>query len=446
MAPNRDSLKCFFETRRFLDLMEDSFFKNEELETVLPRGQIVLIAINYIRNLFSRNEKVIDFSGHHSAVNERVNYLVLSIERYYYCQREEPFIIWCMSVMQEFRVFFAVLKPQMSSEGTINKLLVVFINFLLEILEKVHWKKSDFQDQNEILRMELKFVITFLGDTPSQATELEENLNMLTDIEAAVNEVGNFLHSLFFTKNSVHVIKMDQLLSDLMRKFKILKPKIEKHCITVSKIQTDVPTKTFVVSLFSVDSLLDDLKDLMNYKADSIVGVKDQLLTIHNELLDRRSFLRGVNMQKYPEFQEIVIRIRDIAYEVEYIISDPFTPVWYLALRLSHIMGKIKLMKMAAEKMIKSYDTGVLEVANDSIEEVSLQATKPPILEDIVVGFMQETTKIVCQLVRGPQQLQISSIYGMAGLGKTTLAKKLYIDSTIVDFFDKRACCVVSQT
>ncbi|CAA2933243.1 late blight resistance homolog R1A-3 [Olea europaea subsp. europaea] len=291
----------------------------------------------------------------------------------------------------------------MSSEGTINKLLVVFINFLLEILEKVHWKRSDFQDQNEILRMELKFVITFLGDTPSQATELEENLNMLTDIEAAVNEV-------------------------------------------VSKIQTDVPTKTFVVSLFIVDSLLDDLKDLMNYKADSIVGVKDQLLTIHNELLDRRSFLRGVNMQKYPEFQEIVIRIRDIAYEVEYIISDPFTPVWYLALRLSHIMGKIKLMKMAAEKMIKSYDTGVLEVANDSIEEVSLQATKPPILEDIVVGFKQETTKIVCQLVRGPQQLQISSIYGMAGLGKTTLAKKLYIDSTIVDYFDKRAWCVVSQT
>ncbi|KAL2532859.1 Disease resistance protein RPP8 [Abeliophyllum distichum] len=455
MGSSTDYLKKFLEIRYILDRMEDSLYKNEELETFHTRGQIILVAIHYITKLFPQKEKVVDLSGLHSAVNDQVNDLLLFCHfaaSRHFCRRPdlERCIESCLAVVQEFRVFFAIPKPEISSKSTtpnnINELVVFFIDFLLEILEKIDWRKSDLKDQSEILHMELKFLITFLGDTPSQATELEETKSILTDIEAVVNEVGSFLYSLFFTRDPVPVTEIDQSLSDLLRKFEILKTKIEEHCITVvSKIKTNMPTKTVVVSLFTVDSLLDDLKDLINHKADRIVGVKDQLLTIHDELLDLRSFLRGVNMQPHLQFQEIVIRIRDIAYEVEYIIINSFSPVWYLALRLSHIMEKIKLIKMALEEMMKSYDTGVLQVAKYSIEQVSLQASKPPILEEIVVGFEKETTKIVAQLVRGPQQLQNLSIFGMPGLGKTTLAKKLYIDSYIVDYFDKCAWCVVSQ-
>ncbi|KAL2531130.1 putative disease resistance protein [Abeliophyllum distichum] len=108
-------------------------------------------------------------------------------------------------------------------------------------------------------------------------------------------------------------------------------------------------------------------------------------------------------------------------------------------------MDKIKHIRMALEETMQSYDTGVLQVAKYTSERV-LQAEKPPILEDIVVGFKNEAMKIKGQLIGEPEHLQILSIYGMPGLGKTTLAKKLYNDPTIVYRFDKCAWCVVSQT
>ncbi|KAL2504813.1 putative disease resistance protein [Abeliophyllum distichum] len=67
-------------------------------------------------------------------------------------------------------------------------------------------------------------------------------------------------------------------------------------------------------------------------------------------------------------------------------------------------------------------------------------------VDEIIVGLKDETMRIVSQLVRGPDHLQIISITGMPGLGKTTLAKKLYNHSSVISHFDKRLWCVVSQT
>ncbi|KAL2551436.1 putative late blight resistance protein-like protein R1B-13 [Forsythia ovata] len=89
---------------------------------------------------------------------------------------------------------------------------------------------------------------------------------------------------------------------------------------------------------------------------------------------------------------------------------------------------------------------GVPEVSKYPGEHVSLQSKEPPILEDIVVGFDNIEIEIAEQLVGGTDQLQIISIYGMPGLGKTTLANKVYNNPSVVYHFHKRAWCVVSQT
>ncbi|XP_022871219.1 putative late blight resistance protein homolog R1B-14 [Olea europaea var. sylvestris] len=89
---------------------------------------------------------------------------------------------------------------------------------------------------------------------------------------------------------------------------------------------------------------------------------------------------------------------------------------------------------------------GILEVAKCPAEQVSSQSTKYPVFGNIIVGFEKVATEIVGQLVRGPDQLQIISIFGMPGIGKTTLANILYNDPSVVDRFDKRSWGVVSQT
>lgn len=65
--------------------------------------------------------------------------------------------------------------------------------------------------------------------------------------------------------------------------------------------------------------------------------------------------------------------------------------------------------------------------------------------EESMVGFEEEARMIKEQLAGGPKQLEVISIVGMAGLGKTTLATNLYRDPFIEYHFHIRAWISVSQ-
>ncbi|XP_031104444.1 putative late blight resistance protein homolog R1B-14 [Ipomoea triloba] len=68
-----------------------------------------------------------------------------------------------------------------------------------------------------------------------------------------------------------------------------------------------------------------------------------------------------------------------------------------------------------------------------------------PGFDEIVVGFEDETENITGLLIRGPKELDVVSITGMAGLGKTTLARKVFYHKPVIDWFHFRAWCCVSQ-
>ncbi|XP_070021236.1 putative late blight resistance protein homolog R1B-14 [Nicotiana sylvestris] len=63
-----------------------------------------------------------------------------------------------------------------------------------------------------------------------------------------------------------------------------------------------------------------------------------------------------------------------------------------------------------------------------------------------MVDFNEEIEMLVEQLVTGQRQLDVISIFGMPGLGKTTLAKKLYDHEAISNRFDIRLWCCSSQS
>ncbi|XP_019181385.1 PREDICTED: putative late blight resistance protein homolog R1B-17 [Ipomoea nil] len=64
----------------------------------------------------------------------------------------------------------------------------------------------------------------------------------------------------------------------------------------------------------------------------------------------------------------------------------------------------------------------------------------------IMVGKNNEFQMVKKMLIEQPsRQREIVSIKGMGGIGKTTLAKRLYVDPSIASHFDKRAWVVASQ-
>ncbi|XP_017238097.1 putative late blight resistance protein homolog R1B-14 isoform X2 [Daucus carota subsp. sativus] len=65
---------------------------------------------------------------------------------------------------------------------------------------------------------------------------------------------------------------------------------------------------------------------------------------------------------------------------------------------------------------------------------------------EALVGFQEEVTNLLHQLASiTKKQLQVISIVGMAGLGKTTLATRLYNDPYVVSYFYVRAWVTCSQ-
>ncbi|KAL2516452.1 putative late blight resistance protein-like protein R1A-6 [Forsythia ovata] len=417
----------------FEDFWYHELMKNKNFETFPGHANLIQFAADKINENFSSND-------------DQVNYLLenLAVSQLY-CQfksRQDYKKISkiLLLLLQEIGVFFTVPKQQLSKSTTYNPpdvIVDIFIDFLLHILEDIHGIHPDFivsvEGSIEVLQNKLGFLLNFLGDTPSLHPS---EVNPLTHIEAVLNEFGSFLYSFFFVRNQVQAPRMDLELSNLLRNFELVEAKIKEHCIVVSNMPSCTTRKTAVASLFIVDSLLDDLTHILIHKADQIVGVNDQILTLYEELILLRSSLTDIKLQQHPQLEELLIQTTDIAYEIEYIINT-FPPVWYLTLRLPQFMDKIKRIMMGIKETKKNIDTSIVEVENYPIEQVSPQAKGPLILEDIVVGFDNKEIEIAEQLVRGPEHLQIISIFGMPGVGKTTLAKKLYNNPSVVYYFDK---------
>ncbi|GMP93046.1 hypothetical protein CsSME_00043037 [Camellia sinensis var. sinensis] len=122
------------------------------------------------------------------------------------------------------------------------------------------------------------------------------------------------------------------------------------------------------------------------------------------------------------------------------------------SLNLEHVKEEIEAIKT---EMMGIYDMGL--EATQQVGSFSSSGNSNPtrantnptawcaLEEEIMVGFEDEALTLKEQLTRGPKQLEVISIVGMAGQGKTTLATKLYNDPLIVYHFHVRAWTSVSQ-
>ncbi|KAM3743049.1 hypothetical protein ACB098_07G115800 [Castanea mollissima] len=214
-----------------------------------------------------------------------------------------------------------------------------------------------------------------------------------------------------------------------------------------------------------VSFLLENLTQLLIQESELLGGVEDQVRILKNELSLINLFLLNSEGKRHDKLvKEVVSQIRDVAYEAEDVI-DTFIMTetkhrkrsmlrkafhyFDRASALHEVAKKIERIKNDIKEIYENKNKYGIEIAEssggDAEAEEILHRRRKDVEEDYVVGFDHDTEELEKQLIEGSSQLNVVSIIGMGGLGKTTLAKKIYNKDNVKNYFDFRCWVYVSQ-
>ncbi|XP_006346790.1 putative late blight resistance protein homolog R1B-23 [Solanum tuberosum] len=108
------------------------------------------------------------------------------------------------------------------------------------------------------------------------------------------------------------------------------------------------------------------------------------------------------------------------------------------------LFEKMDTTKKQVMEIVSHHADQVLELYGDSL--IGTYSTRYPMLEDDIVQGLDDDLEIIINRLKGrPRDLDVVTISGMGGIGKTTLAKKAYDQVTIRYHFDILAWVTISQ-
>ncbi|XP_019180015.1 PREDICTED: putative late blight resistance protein homolog R1A-4 isoform X2 [Ipomoea nil] len=216
-----------------------------------------------------------------------------------------------------------------------------------------------------------------------------------------------------------------------------------------------------------------DLIQSLHAKLGFLIQLFDESRTDGVEAINHlETKLRDVASRVEDEIELHVVHLYEEleAFTLDLYLVDPFTEgdtdeakKTQHSHRLSHVLQQaiedIDAIKEDLEKVMMEYKHDIaaqgrkitLDLIPKSDDELvkmdgSGSSNHASYTEDIMVGKNNEFEIIRKMLIQHPsKQREVVSIQGMGGIGKTTLARRVYENPSIVSHFDRRLWVVVSQ-
>ncbi|PHU02142.1 hypothetical protein BC332_27393 [Capsicum chinense] len=256
--------------------------------------------------------------------------------------------------------------------------------------------------KNQILAVENKseYLGSFLAD-------IIQYRNMHQELKDLVRCVQDVNYVCFFNVKGYRPAWYYMLyLSDVEQLLKHVEAEVKMICLKVTHSLGYSFPKTD--GLGFLKCFLGKLEELLRSNLASDINLKYWIESVKEGLLSLRSLIDhfAENLDEHDEVYGLVTSVTEIANKAEYVIDSCLAcshPLWYKILWISEVLENIKLEN---------------KEAMDTIKE---------------------------QLLGGSPQLDVISLVGMPGIGKTTLAKKIYNDLIVTGHFDVHAKCHVTQ-
>ncbi|XP_075084749.1 putative late blight resistance protein homolog R1C-3 [Nicotiana tabacum] len=262
----------------------------------------------------------------------------------------------------------------------------------------------------------IEFLLIIVTDTLKDIIHHDKLFVLLARVGALTREVSILVRNLEEnSRNEENMNETSHSSLDLLESIELLKEDLKYIFLKSPRGSSHMCFPKSDGPLFMA-LLLKNLHDLHNSNACSVALIKEEIRMVKEGLEFIRFFFGNVEQILN---RDLWTRVLDVAYEAEHDIKSILVRdhgLLQLIFLLPNTVEKIKFIK----------------------EEVPKKIPKDR-------GFEEETNRIIRKLTTGPAKIDVISIVGMPGLGKTTLAYKVYNDNSVVEHFDVRAWCIVDQ-
>ncbi|CAI9113293.1 OLC1v1013866C1 [Oldenlandia corymbosa var. corymbosa] len=329
------------------------------------------------------------------------------------------------------KMFVSLLKASKSSRFYKFQVLQVVVSLTDFILEAA--VVDPLKDQVGILREGLIFMLTFVMSPPEEAVNGAGEALILV-IDHVIDEVLSRVLSLDMTRSKEDISSLHEKIHDVKEKVRIL------YAPVLSSSGFSSP---MTGGMQWIDFFLENLKEMVKRNPDKLASVEHQIVIILDELLVLKPFLKGIIelLKEREDLKNLWKQINNLLFLAEHVISSCLIvehPIWYDMLQLSNVKNAIKLIEI----VVKKYDCQMSETISSHIPTRQVNTSN---FENAVVGCKDEIATMIGKLRTGTTQLDIVSVVGMPGLGKSTIAEKVYNDPCIKYYFHIRAWCCVPQ-